>query len=62
MTNPPIDLTLPLSNDGRTIRSVFMSLPGQLTAVEWDRLMAILDVLKPGLVATETETLAGASS
>jgi hypothetical protein len=50
-TDSDIDLTLPLSNDGKTVRSVFVSFPGRLTAVEWERLLAYLDVMKPGLVA-----------
>lgn len=50
MADSGMNLTLPLSNDGKTVRVVFMSLPGQLTDAEFDRLMAVLDVLKPGIV------------
>lgn len=48
-----LDLNLPVSNDGKTVRVVFISLPGQLSPVEWARLRNVLDVLEPGLVTDE---------
>lgn len=42
--------TLPLSSDKGILVCGLIDLPRPMTQAQWDRMMAILDVMKPALV------------
>lgn len=52
--NEPIPrLTIPLSNDGETVRKWIITGDIRVTETEWDRAMAILDTMRDALIMAE---------
>lgn len=43
-------ISVPLSNDGKTVKALYIHVSGPLTEIEWQRLIDVLYACKPGLV------------
>jgi hypothetical protein len=52
-------LSIPVSNDGKTMVNVSMWVPRPMSEKEWRQLFAVLEVMKPGLVEPPDEADAG---
>jgi hypothetical protein len=48
-------ITIPLSNDGKTVRCMTIDGDLPMTQAEWDRMLEILEAIRPGLIGEASE-------